>query len=227
MADLQLDTSLPNLQPQLNPVINAPAQPQSHGLFGGLNNVLGRIGDALLIANGAEPIHRQHAIGQMIGNYLGNADPGLAQVFAADPATGLALYKVTHPDKSEFDRELQSAGIDPKSAQGQSLLMNHLNGATQDPAIKEYEYAKSNGYGGSFMDYVQAKQGPLIANNGDGTFTIVPRNMVGGGQPAASPSGEVTATNPKTGQKLRLNPQTNQWEPLGGATGSTPSPTFR
>jgi hypothetical protein len=38
--------------------------------------------------------------------------------------------------------------------------------------------------------------------------------------PRAQPVSQqpMTATNPKTGEKLRMNPQTGQWEPIGGQT---------
>jgi hypothetical protein len=32
-----------------------------------------------------------------------------------------------------------------------------------------------------------AEGGPIVANNGDGTFTIVPHNMIGGGAPPSQP----------------------------------------
>jgi hypothetical protein len=223
MADL--DTSLPNLQPQLNPIINAPPAPQSHG---GIGNFLGRLGDALLVANGRPAIYAQRQQNAALANYLGQIDPSMGDMVnnGVDAPTALALYKMQHPSPPDIIQEMQAVGIDPNSEQGKQIITSHLNGSSSGPSsVQEYEFAKQNGFGGSYMDFLNQKGGPLIANNGDGTFTIVPRNMVGGSAPA--PSGEVTATNPKTGQKLRLNPQTNQWEPLGGATGSTPSPTFR
>lgn len=58
---------------------------------------------------------------------------------------------------------------------------------TQGPAsVQEYEYAKAQGFTGSYMDFVETKRGPIVANNGDGTFTIIPRGMVPGGASGAS-----------------------------------------
>jgi hypothetical protein len=72
----------------------------------------------------------------------------------------------------------------------------------------------------------EAEGSPIVASNGDGTFTIVPRSQIGGTAPAQQ-QGEMTATNPQTGERLRLNPQTNQWEPVqGGASPSNGSQTF-
>jgi hypothetical protein len=78
---------------------------------------------------------------------------------------------------------------------------------------REYEFLQ--GKDPSLADkYLRGKaEGPpLVANNGDGTFTIIPRGFTGQQPP---PEDEVTATGPN-GQKLRLNRQTNQWEPMGG-----------
>jgi hypothetical protein len=69
--------------------------------------------------------------------------------------------------------------------------------------------------------------GALVSTNPDGTPKTLYESptMVG-------PNGEVferpsalstmphpqTATNPKTGERVQFNPQTNQWEPIGGQT---------
>lgn len=60
----------------------------------------------------------------------------------------------------------------------------------QGPAsVQEYEYAKQQGFDGTYMDFLESKRGPIVANNGDGTFTIIPRGAVpgGGAAPAAPP----------------------------------------
>lgn len=53
-------------------------------------------------------------------------------------------------------------------------------------SVQEYEYAKQQGFTGSYMAFMEEKRGPMIASNGDGTFTIVPRSMVQGGQQQAN-----------------------------------------
>lgn len=62
--------------------------------------------------------------------------------------------------------------------------------------------------GGSLIDVSGGKPRVVIAPNPGGQQTGAPVQMGGN---------EVTATGPN-GQKLRLNPQTNQWEPMGGPT---------
>lgn len=196
---------LPGAQDVAVPQTAPTPAPQSQ-IPHGWKNVLGMIGDALLSANGRQPIYgprvqqmrqaeQQAQLGQSIANYLGNTDAGLAQIFAADPNAGMALYKMKHPEAApgtELQKDYEYLkGIDPKLAD--QFLHNKAQG------------------------------GPLIASNGDGTFTVIPRAMA---QPQASGAKEVTATGPN-GEKIRLNPQTNQWEPAGGATDSTPSLPFR
>jgi hypothetical protein len=111
----------------------------------------------------------------------------------------------------------------PEMAEGALMQLGQIGeylkpqGAEQPSSVREYEYAKSQGFKGSYMDFTNQKGGPLVANNGDGTFTLIPRTMAGP-QPSAS-NGEITATGPN-GEKVRLNPQTNQWEPIGGQTPS-------
>jgi hypothetical protein len=79
------------------------------------------------------------------------------------------------------------AGFDPSDQQLDAYIA--LGGQQQQrpqaapSGIQEYEYAKGQGYGGSYMDFLEGKRGPIVANNGDGTFTLIPRSMGGGGQP--------------------------------------------
>lgn len=89
-------------------ILNAPPDVPAHRH--GLGNVLGRIGDALLVANGQQPIYantiRNQKLGQELGNYLGSSDQALAQVFQTDPEVGLKLYEYKHP-ASEVPADLK------------------------------------------------------------------------------------------------------------------------
>jgi hypothetical protein len=136
-----------------------------------------------------------------------------------------------HPEAAQAPdiiREMTAAGIDPASDEGKAIIRGHLtkDGAADPAGIREYEYAKGQGFTGSYLDFLNAKGGPLIANNGDGTFTIVPRAMVGGGR--AAPGGPAPGTV-EDGYRFKGGDPSKQenWEPVqGGATASTPSPTF-
>jgi hypothetical protein len=55
---------------------------------------------------------------------------------------------------------------------------------------------------------------PVTLGAGD---TIEEPGAGGGG-------GEVTATNPTTGEKVRYNSQTGAWEPMGGQTAARLAP---
>ena len=65
----------------------------------------------------------------------------------------------------------------------------------QPSSVQEYEYAKGDP---NFARFLEDRRGPIVANNGDGTFTIIPRGMGGQqqGQPAPPPPGFVIDGGP-------------------------------
>jgi hypothetical protein len=91
------------------------------------------------------------------------------------------------------------------------------------PAMQQnYEWLKSQNpqLANQYLQR-QAEGGPIVANNGDGTFTIIPRSQAA---PQAGPQpGQV-----EDGYRFRGgNPaDPNAWEAIGGQTGSAPSGGF-
>lgn len=71
--------------------------------------------------------------------------------------------------------------------------------------------------GGSVLQYNKqtGQTQPLVVPN-DGSHPV-------GATQAPAP---VTAVNPQTGQRIQLNPQTNQWEPVQGGAGGNASGGF-
>ncbi len=69
----------------------------------GLRRFLGNLGDALLVANGGEPLYRQRTEQRQLGNqlaqYLGASDPGLAAILQENPQAGMALFNANRDDK--------------------------------------------------------------------------------------------------------------------------------
>lgn len=69
----------------------------------GLRNFLGNLGDALLVANGGQPIYRQEkeraALGQRLAQYLGADDPQLAEILAENPQAGMELFNMRRDDR--------------------------------------------------------------------------------------------------------------------------------
>lgn len=101
-----LDAALASNQQQQ---MQAAAKPKGPS---GFMNALGMIGDALLVNSGHAPMYAPHRearmaeekkarLGQMLGNYLGNLEPGLAEIFAEDPGAGMSLYKMKHPAEKD------------------------------------------------------------------------------------------------------------------------------
>ena len=177
------------------------AQKPKGGFFrqgGTFSNVLGAIGDALLVHSGRNPVYapaqQRRRSGEALANYLGNLDPGLAELISTDPELGMSLYKMKNP------------------------------AAKEPPAfVQEYLYRQGlpDDQRKSFDEFANMRKfNPFAA-----PITLGPGDTYegpGGGQPEAQ---EQTATGPN-GEKVRYNPQSGQWEPMGGATGSEPSPTF-
>lgn len=86
-------------------------------------------------------------------------------------------------------------------------------------ALKEFEYYKGlqGGDRSSYENFLKLTHPGMMS-----PVTLGANDTIeGGGVPDA---GEVTATNPATGEKVRLNPQSGQWEPMGGQTASPSGP---
>ena len=111
------------------------------------------------------------------------------------------------------------AQFDPQYVQGITALADAFAPEKTNPdpsSVREYQFAKQQGFTGSYTDFLQFVHPPSPVTIPYGATVTQPGQHSG--------SGEITATGPG-GQKLRLNPQTNQWEPMGGA-GSNASGGF-
>jgi hypothetical protein len=225
--------------------VPTPAAAQApHRSFGSkLKDFLGQLGDALYVSAGGRgaPAYQRIQQQQALQGFLTNPDQAIAQLMQVDAPSAIELYTKLHPQPTadpEIIREMRAAGIDPASDEGKSILRQHIGGSSSDPSsVREYQFAKGQGFDGSYLDFLNQRGGPLIANNGDGTFTIVPRGMVsGGGSPTPNTGG--TSGPPSTAvEYLRshpdLAPQFDEKygagasaKALGGATASAPSRGF-
>jgi hypothetical protein len=227
-------SELPPL-PEMNGVQDALARNQQmaaqrpHGFLGGLRNVLGNIGDALLVANGADPIYRprkeQAAQAQMLGNYLGRIDPAFAQMLASgmNPQTAVTAYKIVHPEAvaaPEEIRLMQAAGIDPTSEEGRAIIRNKLTGAgpNEPNFVRELEALGIDPHSKQALELYYGRNSPA------GYLLKPPAGGV------ATPSAGPTPGTIEDGYRFKGGDPAQQenWEPVeGGATASTPSPTFR
>lgn len=88
------------------PFVNVGGQrQQGHGgalkIGSPLRDFLGALGDYSLMRGGRDPVYQgrrqRERSGSALSQYLGDADPMLAQLLQADPETGLAAYKARHP----------------------------------------------------------------------------------------------------------------------------------
>lgn len=92
-----------------------------------------------------------------------------------------------HPFESRESLVLQLGKM------GEYLKGNQSPNAPND--VREYEYARGQGFTGSFMDFKNQMGSPVMVDNGDGTKTLYPRSMLGGGQPSQGgpPQGAIDA----------------------------------
>lgn len=91
----------------------APQQPAMPAKKrGGVRDFLGKLGDALLVANGGEPLYQrkleEEALGESLAQYLGMNDPALAEILRRDPRTGVELYKLRQPKAAEQTALMQN-----------------------------------------------------------------------------------------------------------------------
>lgn len=203
-------------------------KPQSGGFFrqgGTFSNVLGAIGDALLTANGHDPVYRpaqqQRRMGAALSNYLGNTDQALADIMAQDLGAGVALYKMKHPEaqnEPEVVRELRAAGIDPASEQGREILIRRLNGKGQaDPNfVRELEALGIDPHSAEAKELYYGRNSPA-------GYLLKPPSLGGDSTPTVNSQEEYDALPPGT----RYRDSQGNSGVKGGATASTPSPTFR
>lgn len=113
-------------------------------------------------------------------------------------------YRDTISKGAEMLQRLTSQGVPKQQAAQmvrQTLIANRFPGADQIPeqmddqyidgvialakpdsggptSFQEYQRAQSDP---NFAKFLEGRRGPLIANNGDGTFTIIPRPTISGG----------------------------------------------
>lgn len=196
-ADSQMATAGMPYMGQPQPQSVKQKRPFAESTFGG---ILGMLGDALLAANGRAPMYA----------------PRMAQMqeMKRQQQTGeyLANY-LGHldPGLADLVRNDPSAGLEV-------YKMMHPGAKEQPSFVQEYEYrqkldptARSD-----FDNFASARKfnpyaAPVVMGEGDTIET-------------PGSQGDVTATGPN-GEKIRLNPSTGQWEPVGGPTAS-PSAAF-
>lgn len=186
--------------PQQQAPQQAPQAPQFQRPHG-IRNLLGIIGDALLVSHGQAPAY-QNKLNEMQQNtalqgFLTNPDEAVQRLMQVDPRAGIALYSQIHP-KSEVPQ-----------------------------GVKEYEYYHGlpDEQRAGFEKFLQLTHPGMMAPVTLGENDHVEQLPTSGPPQSAI---EHLKAHPE------LAPQFDQKygsgsssKVLGGATASTPSPTFR
>lgn len=209
LADfLNMGAMAPPALPSMAPIEDALArnaalgqqqQPQgSGGLIKGfgvnspLRNFLGAIADAVATIGGGQAMYgpqiQQRRKTSALQQYLGQLDPELGNLIGAGLDGGDAV--------SLYKMRHPEADKPP------SFIQEYLYRQNLPPEQRQ-----------SFDEYANLRKfNPYAA-----PITLGANDTIEGGGTAPD-SGEVTATNPQTGEKVRWNGST--WEPLGGQTAS-------
>lgn len=172
------------------------AMPQEHhGMFSGgfgvgspLRNFIGALADALSVAGGGQPLYQQRLKEQR-----------------SRSAVSQYLGNID-PDLAG----LLGSGLDAETA---VKLYGIRHPSTETPAaLKEFEYYKGlqGNDRGSYENFLKLTHPGMFS-----PVTMGPNDTI---EDPSAGSGEVTATNPTTGEKVRYNSQTGAWEPMGGQT---------
>lgn len=122
------------------------------------------------------------------------------------------------PSRVEHNGGVTDVGGGPMGQQAQ-VVQQH-QGAPQLPGIAD----EANWYNSlppdqrAKADSYMQKRYP--AQSAPVTIPYGAQVEAGGQSGGGSPGPAVTAVNPKTGERIRFNPQNNAWEPMGGQTGA-------
>lgn len=132
---------------------------------------------------------------------LSPQDAAYERLMQASPEAAFKVreQEADRQEMTSFQRDAAGAGALPGTPEYQRLL--------------EARYNQPRYYGSPVGGYeVDPSYQPIF-----GGGAAPPPSASGGGQ---------TATNPQTGEVIRLNPQTGQWEPVNGGASPSGSPTF-
>jgi hypothetical protein len=176
--------------------VNTPSAPPQMPQQGPskFRNFLGALGDALSVANGGEPYYRQRAQEQQVR--------GALQGFLTNPDEAIsALLKV-----------------DPASAIALFKAVHPPSEVPDTAKVYEYRQRLTPDEQAAFDKVNQMLHPGMMA-----PITLGPNDTYDSGGAGAAMGGEITATGPN-GEKVRYNPQSHAWEPMGGATGNPSQP---
>lgn len=156
-------------------------------------------------------------------------DDAIAQLYSIDPRIAARMDERQREFARELTGDLSNAVRWANTPERWQQVQQHYGGKGVDLSPYSFEDRERGLMAlGQLDGYLKDPPKPDIraTEPGGGLYAVNPDGSVRvlvqpnpGDQPMGAPAQgkEITATGPG-GQKLRLNPQTNQWEPMGGPT---------
>lgn len=181
----------------------APA-PQRRGLFGGgrLADILGVVGDAMLMSSGDEPIYTPNALASRQAAFKAEQDAIAAR----------ARREAEMEDwRTKYDYEMKNPKpVNNDTVNDYNFILNTLGKDQADSYLRNI--------GDRFITTTLPND-QFYAGPQSGLPAALGAQV---SAPQAGPQEGATATNPKTGQKVQF--RGGQWVPMGGAGSSAPRP---
>jgi hypothetical protein len=170
--------------------------------MGGINSALGQNAAMGQQAPQGSP---KKGFGEFLRNFAGIYGDNLT----GNPAYSQHMKAMQEQEQLQqwYERKRQDEMSDYR---GRKEIDAEYSGPDYDADIREYQQLKQLGYVPQDMSY----EGFARMKNPGQFVPPSPVRMEPGD--VVEGSSDVTATNPQTGEKIRLNPNTGQWEAVGG-----------
>lgn len=200
-------------------------QPKKRGI--NLGDILGTIGDALLIANGRGPVYaaskqqrqqqeHQDQINAALANYMDDPENSIRALLRVDAPAAIQLLGANRGKELEIVQELKAAGIDPQSEEGRSIIRQHIGGGGgQEPNfVRELQAIGIDPHSDQALELYYGRNSPA-------GYLLRPPSRGGGA------SGPAVGTVVSGFRFRGGNPNDKaNWEPVNGGQTASPSGVF-
>jgi len=117
----------------------------------GFRSFIGKLGDALLIGSGADPIYgpmvEKRELGAGLANLLGTDDPRLAELFMKNPQAAMQVYNASRED-GRFDRQMGQGDRQIDQADRRISEEERSNMAREGIILRGQDYSREQALSG-------------------------------------------------------------------------------